>query len=165
MLNDTRPRWCCTNEIKLDISYGITASVGNFTHLLLNVNSTVSNLEYMHKFRVCVCIIRNVKPARKSYPKPIFCYSITEPQQKICGNGVVDPGEECDCGWEEDCKDSCCFPMSRHPSKDKPPCTLTPQAKCSPSQEPWWNLSNIQISVIQNRVFLFLIDVLITFSQ
>lgn len=63
-------------------------------------------------------------------------FSFAEPQQKICGNGVVDPGEECDCGWEEDCKDSCCYPMSRHPSRDKPPCTLTPQAKCSPSQGP-----------------------------
>lgn len=59
-----------------------------------------------------------------------------EPQQAICGNGVVDPGEECDCGWEEDCKDSCCFPMSLHPVADEKPCTLTPRAHCSPSQGP-----------------------------
>lgn len=26
--------------------------------------------------------------------------------------------------------------MSRHPSRDKPPCTLTPHSKCSPSQGP-----------------------------
>lgn len=26
-----------------------------------------------------------------------------EPQEAICGNEVVEPGEECDCGWEEDC--------------------------------------------------------------
>lgn len=49
---------------------------------------------------------------------------------------MVDPGEQCDCGWEEDCKDKCCFPMSRHPKLDEKPCTLTPRAKCSPSQGP-----------------------------
>lgn len=60
----------------------------------------------------------------------------TEPQSSICGNGVVEPGEQCDCGWEEDCKDSCCFPMSRQPHLDETPCTLTPHARCSPSQGP-----------------------------
>lgn len=51
-----------------------------------------------------------------------------EPQPAICGNGVVEEGEECDCGWEEDCKDSCCFPMSSAQSalacKLKPKCVL-----------------------------------------
>lgn len=62
--------------------------------------------------------------------------NLAEPQQAICGNGVVDPGEECDCGWEEDCKDSCCFPMATNPNLDEKPCTLTPKAYCSPSQGP-----------------------------
>lgn len=69
----------------------------------------------------------------------MLCFSfhfLSEPQQAICGNGVVDPGEQCDCGWEEDCKDKCCYPMSRHPKLDEKPCTLTPTAKCSPSQGP-----------------------------
>lgn len=60
----------------------------------------------------------------------------TEPQTSICGNGVVEPGEQCDCGWEEDCKDKCCYPMTRHPRIDEKPCTLTPGAHCSPSQGP-----------------------------
>lgn len=55
-----------------------------------------------------------------------FGFNFTEPQEAICGNGVVEPGEQCDCGWEEDCKDSCCYPMSRHPRFDQKPCTLTP---------------------------------------
>jgi disintegrin and metalloproteinase domain-containing protein 10 len=29
----------------------------------------------------------------------------------ICGNGVVEEGEECDCGWEEDCLEDCCWPQ------------------------------------------------------
>ncbi|XP_065333192.1 disintegrin and metalloproteinase domain-containing protein 10 isoform X1 [Cloeon dipterum] len=58
----------------------------------------------------------------------------TEPQTAICGNGVVEPGEECDCGWESDCRDSCCFPMSSNPRPNEPPCRLTPRSSCSPSQ-------------------------------
>ncbi|KAF4532474.1 hypothetical protein B566_EDAN003050 [Ephemera danica] len=60
----------------------------------------------------------------------------TEPQAAICGNGVVEPGEECDCGWEQDCRDACCFPMSSQPRPGEPPCRLTPRSACSPSQGP-----------------------------
>ncbi|XP_059488590.1 disintegrin and metalloproteinase domain-containing protein 10 [Neocloeon triangulifer] len=60
----------------------------------------------------------------------------TEPQTAICGNGVVEPGEDCDCGWESDCRDSCCFPMSSNPRPNEPPCRLTPKSSCSPSQGP-----------------------------
>ncbi|XP_001945603.2 disintegrin and metalloproteinase domain-containing protein 10 [Acyrthosiphon pisum] len=60
----------------------------------------------------------------------------TEPQTSICGNGVVEPGEECDCGWEEDCKDACCFPQRRYSPPEEPPCRLTAKSVCSPSQGP-----------------------------
>ncbi|KAL5283829.1 hypothetical protein ACFFRR_006237 [Megaselia abdita] len=81
------------------------------------------------------CSLKSIEPvlnAKARSPKGCF----TEPQTSICGNGVVEPGEQCDCGWEEDCKDTCCFPMSRHPRIDEKPCTLTPRAMCSPSQGP-----------------------------
>lgn len=54
----------------------------------------------------------------------------------MCGNGVVEDGEECDCGWEDDCRDSCCFPQRRYPPFNEKPCTLTPGSICSPSQGP-----------------------------
>ncbi|CAH0552456.1 unnamed protein product [Brassicogethes aeneus] len=60
----------------------------------------------------------------------------TEPQVSLCGNGVVEEGEECDCGWEEDCRDQCCFPQRRYPPQDEPPCKLTSRSVCSPSQGP-----------------------------
>lgn len=59
---------------------------------------------------------------------------VPEPQASLCGNGVVEAGEECDCGWEEDCRDSCCFPQRRYPPAEEVPCTLTPGSICSPSQ-------------------------------
>ncbi|GAB6032029.1 hypothetical protein CHUAL_010400 [Chamberlinius hualienensis] len=60
----------------------------------------------------------------------------TEPQESICGNEVVESGEECDCGWEEDCDEDCCFPMKVNPPKGHNPCKLRPNKTCSPSQGP-----------------------------
>lgn len=59
-----------------------------------------------------------------------------EPQSAICGNGVVEAGEECDCGWEEDCQEKCCFPMRSIAQHGEKPCTLRPATTCSPSQGP-----------------------------
>lgn len=50
----------------------------------------------------------------------------------LCGNQIVEEGEECDCGYGEDCKDACCYradhinPLVR--------CKLRRGAQCSPSQ-------------------------------
>lgn len=65
-----------------------------------------------------------------------YAASLTEPQASLCGNGVVEEGEECDCGWEEDCHDQCCYPQRRYPPPDERPCHLTPRSACSPSQGP-----------------------------
>ncbi|RDD37883.1 Disintegrin and metalloproteinase domain-containing protein 10 [Trichoplax sp. H2] len=47
-----------------------------------------------------------------------------------CGNGRIQPGEECDCGAKEDCSDSCC---------DAETCKLITSSQCSPSQGPCCN--------------------------
>ena len=52
-----------------------------------------------------------------------------------CGNGVVDPGEECDCGDTYTCAsiDKCCTPRSLHPNAENQTwCHLHFQAVCSP---------------------------------
>ncbi|XP_053698666.1 uncharacterized protein LOC128745614 [Sabethes cyaneus] len=85
--------------------------------------------------RFSPCSLKAIEPVLNAKARSAKgCF--TEPQASICGNGVVEPGEQCDCGWEEDCKDSCCYPMSRHPRFDQKPCTLTPKSQCSPSQGP-----------------------------
>ena len=52
----------------------------------------------------------------------------------LCGNGVVEEGEECDCGWEEDCEEECCWPQRTNYPPGEKPCTLRPQKLCSPTQ-------------------------------
>ncbi|XP_074038980.1 disintegrin and metalloproteinase domain-containing protein 10 isoform X1 [Leptinotarsa decemlineata] len=93
--------------------------------------------------RFSPCSLKSINPVlnfKARSPKGCF----TEPKAAICGNGVVEEGEECDCGWEEDCRDQCCFPMRRYASIDEPPCFLTPNSVCSPSQGPCCT-SNCQV--------------------
>ncbi|KAG0225958.1 hypothetical protein BGW42_003975 [Actinomortierella wolfii] len=46
--------------------------------------------------------------------------------EAVCGNGIVEKGEECDCGTDANCaKDPCC---------DRKTCKLTPGSMCSNSQ-------------------------------
>nr|CAD7567528.1 unnamed protein product [Timema californicum] len=81
------------------------------------------------------CSLNSINPVLNSKARsPKGCF--TEPQTALCGNGVVEVGEECDCGWEEDCRDDCCFPQRRYPPPEEPPCKLTPNSVCSPSQGP-----------------------------
>lgn len=103
---------------------------GNF---IMFARATSGDKKNNNKFSTCS--LKSIEPVLNAKARSMKgCF--TEPQSSICGNGVVEPGEQCDCGWEEDCKDSCCFPMSRQPRLDETPCTLTPHARCSPSQGP-----------------------------
>ena len=61
-------------------------------------------------------------------------FSSAEPKEALCGNGVVEEGEECDCGWEEDCEEECCWPQTSKPRPGQTPCTLRPNKVCSPTQ-------------------------------
>ncbi|RMZ93390.1 disintegrin and metallo ase domain-containing 10-like [Brachionus plicatilis] len=50
----------------------------------------------------------------------------------ICGNGIVEPGEECDCGYFDECLESCCY-WADYQVKNKR-CKLKGNSVCSPSQ-------------------------------
>ncbi|XP_014488685.1 PREDICTED: disintegrin and metalloproteinase domain-containing protein 10 [Dinoponera quadriceps] len=85
--------------------------------------------------RFSPCSLNAINPVLNSKARSVKgCF--TEPSVSLCGNGVVEEGEECDCGWEEDCRDLCCFPQRRYQSDKEPPCKLTPGSVCSPSQGP-----------------------------
>ncbi|XP_054721381.1 disintegrin and metalloproteinase domain-containing protein 10-like [Uloborus diversus] len=81
------------------------------------------------------CSLRSINAVLNTKARSVKgCF--TELQDSICGNGVVEKSEQCDCGWEEDCEESCCFPMRTNPPRDEPPCKLRPNVICSPSQGP-----------------------------
>ena len=46
-------------------------------------------------------------------------------ESPVCGNGFVEPGEQCDCGLPEDCKNPCC---------DASTCMLKEDAVCGTGQ-------------------------------
>ncbi|XP_005111940.2 disintegrin and metalloproteinase domain-containing protein 10 [Aplysia californica] len=51
----------------------------------------------------------------------------------FCGNGIKEAGEECDCGYQLDCEDRCCYGRG---SEEGEQCTLKPNVKCSPTAGP-----------------------------
>ncbi|ODN05356.1 Disintegrin and metalloproteinase domain-containing protein 10 [Orchesella cincta] len=85
--------------------------------------------------RFSPCSLRSIIPVLNSKARGTHgCF--VEPQQAICGNREVEDGEECDCGWEEDCAEPCCWPMKLRPVRGEKPCTLKYGKDCSPSQGP-----------------------------
>ncbi len=51
----------------------------------------------------------------------------TESGQPICGNGLVEAGEQCDCGYSDQCKDPCCYSANEGEGKR---CKLQPGKVC-----------------------------------
>ena len=51
----------------------------------------------------------------------------------------MEEGEECDCGWDDDCTEACCWPQRTEFSPAQRPCSLKRGAVCSPSQGPCCN--------------------------
>ncbi|XP_060767458.1 disintegrin and metalloproteinase domain-containing protein 10 isoform X2 [Neoarius graeffei] len=76
-----------------------------------------------------ICSIRNISQVLEK--KRALCF--VESGQPICGNGMVEAGEQCDCGYSDQCKDRCCY-SANEPDGRK--CTLKLETKCSPSQGP-----------------------------
>ena len=57
----------------------------------------------------------------------IICF-MSVPLVQICGNGVVEDGEQCDCGYAGQCDDTCCVPQTD--AGDPAACTLVGGAAC-----------------------------------
>lgn len=76
-----------------------------------------------------VCSIKNISQVLEK--KRGSCF--VESGQPICGNGLVEPGEQCDCGYSDQCKDDCCYDANQPDNKK---CKLKPGKVCSPSQGP-----------------------------
>eukprot|EP00095_Tigriopus_kingsejongensis_P005881 maker-scaffold38_size502422-snap-gene-4.24 protein:Tk05881 transcript:maker-scaffold38_size502422-snap-gene-4.24-mRNA-1 annotation:"disintegrin and metalloproteinase domain-containing protein 10 isoform x3" len=65
----------------------------------------------------------------------------TESDGAFCGNKIVEEGEECDCGFDEnECTEQCCFPRKSSDLSDEENkrnrCRRKPNTDCSPSEGP-----------------------------
>ncbi|XP_053783502.1 disintegrin and metalloproteinase domain-containing protein 10 isoform X3 [Desmodus rotundus] len=76
-----------------------------------------------------LCSIRNISQVLEKKRNNCF----VESGQPICGNGMVEQGEECDCGYSDQCKDECCYDANQPEGRK---CKLKPGKQCSPSQGP-----------------------------
>uniref|UniRef100_A0A8C7PHS5 Disintegrin and metalloproteinase domain-containing protein 10 n=1 Tax=Oncorhynchus mykiss TaxID=8022 RepID=A0A8C7PHS5_ONCMY len=76
-----------------------------------------------------ICSVRNISQVLEK--KRGNCF--VESGQPICGNGLVEAGEQCDCGYSDQCKDECCYNANE---ADGNKCKLKPGKICSPSQGP-----------------------------
>ncbi|KAM6981242.1 disintegrin and metalloproteinase domain-containing protein 10 [Aplochiton taeniatus] len=97
---------------------------GNF---IMYARATSGDKLNNNKFSICS--IRNISQVLEK--KRGSCF--VESGQPICGNGLVEVGEQCDCGYSDQCKDPCCYDANQEEGKK---CKLQPGKTCSPSQGP-----------------------------
>lgn len=75
------------------------------------------------------CSVRTIIDVINELPKRKRCF-LSKQNLSFCGNRIIDRGEECDCGFDEDCKDKCCYSASDKING----CKLRSNSTCSPSQ-------------------------------
>lgn len=88
------------------------------------------------------CSVRNISNVLDAIEdtKKRNCFKASE--GAFCGNKIVESGEECDCGFnDEECNDKCCYPreISEHDlslNATAKGCTRRARTQCSPSQGP-----------------------------
>uniref|UniRef100_A0A665VEE0 Disintegrin and metalloproteinase domain-containing protein 10 n=1 Tax=Echeneis naucrates TaxID=173247 RepID=A0A665VEE0_ECHNA len=97
---------------------------GNF---IMYARATSGDKLNNNKFSICS--IRNISAVLINKRENCF----VESGQPICGNGLVEAGEQCDCGYSDQCNDQCCYSANEEEGKK---CQLRPGKVCSPSQGP-----------------------------
>lgn len=88
------------------------------------------------------CSIRNISNVLDAIEdaKKRNCFKVSE--GAFCGNKIVEIGEECDCGFnDEECRDKCCYPRivsdyDYQLNASAKGCSRRAMTQCSPSQGP-----------------------------
>ncbi|GBP09961.1 Disintegrin and metalloproteinase domain-containing protein 10 homolog [Eumeta japonica] len=92
--------------------------------------------------RFSSCSVGNISAVLDAFRDGRKKNCLTASAGAFCGNKIVEDGEECDCGYEEnECKDKCCYPrqLSSYDLEKNATakgCTRRIDTQCSPSQGP-----------------------------
>ncbi|CAG2214833.1 ADAM10 [Mytilus edulis] len=77
------------------------------------------------------CSIDSMAPMVESRGRDPANGCFVEYASATCGNKVVESGEDCDCGWDDDCTDPCCYPTLSATGPDSAKaCQYRPAATC-----------------------------------
>ncbi|XP_071138288.1 disintegrin and metalloproteinase domain-containing protein 10-like [Mytilus edulis] len=110
--------------------YGTSAVDAELGNYIMNDGSTTGNKNNNDKFSPCSKdnITRVMDAVFNGRYGKRNCFQ--HDNAAFCGNNVVEAGEQCDCGYAEDCTDKCCSGRDSNGNG----CTLTAGSSCSPSQ-------------------------------
>lgn len=111
------------------------------------MHATSSDTNEPNNFKFSPCSIGNMNPVILNKRK--LCFTII--QEKRCGNRMKEEGEQCDCGYEAECRlrDTCCNPAEI--AGIGTGCTLKSGKMCSPVNSKCCDLA---CQVIRNPSFV-----------
>lgn len=115
--------------------YGTTNAQSSNGNYIMFASATQGNRPNNDVFSICSLdnITRVLDKVVHGQNGKVNCFQ--ESGAAFCGNGLVEEGEECDCGFESDCDDPCCYAKKENADSNND-CKLRPGATCSPSQGP-----------------------------
>ncbi|XP_076081145.1 disintegrin and metalloproteinase domain-containing protein 10-like [Mytilus galloprovincialis] len=110
--------------------YGTAAVDAEDGKYIMNDGSTNGKMQHNDEFSPCSKdnITRVMDAVFKGRYGKVNCFQ--NDNTAFCGNNIVEDGEECDCGYDEDCTDQCCVGRQ----SDGSGCVLMAGKQCSPSQ-------------------------------
>lgn len=110
---------------------------GNF---IMFASATSGDRDNNNKFSPCS--VKNISAVLDAVVDDRKHNCFEDSNGAFCGNKIVEEGEECDCGFnEEECAESCCYPRTfgtggETNKLNSRSCKLKEEAKCSPSIGP-----------------------------
>ncbi|KAK3597917.1 hypothetical protein CHS0354_042258 [Potamilus streckersoni] len=109
------------------------APAGDQGNYIMFPSATTGDRENNNKFSPCSKgnISRVLDAVINQRSGKVSCFA--DSLEAFCGNGLKEEGEECDCGYAEDCKDRCCNGMTDG-LHTKLSCKRKDNTICSPSE-------------------------------
>ncbi|CAC5391243.1 ADAM10 [Mytilus coruscus] len=110
--------------------YGTSASDASQGNYIMYASATKGNQPHNDEFSPCSKdnMTRVMDAVFNGRYGKVNCFQ--NDNAAFCGNSIVEDGEQCDCGYHEDCNDQCCVGRQ----SDGTGCVLKAGKNCSPSQ-------------------------------